>query len=220
MADSIVLAKKLKRKLLHSLVPNGKMPTYVPSDTETDIKTNAYIRQNCNSKNADPLNTVRRGNTIHVPWAHTKQDITEYQEDPEAFLKRTKYAKTCVELPIGSVILIPDRKKGLIVRLTSGVKTGIMSSLCTAVTHRICGHTLVIGGRRCHECDASVQENFNPSDVQKISAHLKLGHLIQPFWSLYRDVEIIGDADYNGIDGRSLAGPDSAGKWSRYWKMI
>ena len=197
-----------------------KMPTYTPSDIQTDMQTVAYIRQNCNKKNKDPLDTVQRGNTIHVPWAHVKQDIIDYEQDPEGFLSRTKYARTCVELPIGSVILIPDGKRGLIVRLTSGVKAGIMSSLCTAVTPRNCGHSLVRGGHRCSECHDSVQENFNPSDLQKISAHLKSGHLIEPFWSLYRDIEIIGEADYNGIDGRSLAGPDSAGKWSRYWSLV
>ena len=196
------------------------MPTYRPSDAVTPIQTNAFIRQNCNSKNSDPLGTVRRGNTIHIPWAHTKPDIDQYEQDPVNFLSGRKYAKICVDLPIGSVILIPDGNRGLIVRLTSGVKTGIMSSLCTAVTHRTCGHILVRGGRTCDECDRSVQENFNPLDVQKISAHLNKGHLIQPFWSLYRDIEIIGDADYNGIDGRSLAGQDSAGKWSRYWEII
>jgi hypothetical protein len=196
------------------------MPTYTPSDIQTDMQTVAYIRQNCNKKNKDPLDTVQRGNTIHVPWAHVKQDIIDYEQDPEGFLSRTKYARTCVELPIGSVILIPDGKRGLIVRLTSGVKAGIMSSLCTAVTPRNCGHSLVRGGHRCSECHDSVQENFNPSDLQKISAHLKSGNLIEPFWSLYRDVEIIGEADYNGIDGRSLAGPDSAGKWSRYWSLV
>jgi len=95
-----------------------------------------------------------------------------------------------------------------------------MSSLCTAVTPTDCGHSLVCGGRRCKKCDISVQENFNPSDLQKISAHLKSGHLIKPFCSLYRDVEIIGDANYNGIHGLSLAGPDSAGKWSRYWSLV
>ena len=94
-----------------------------------------------------------------------------------------------------------------------------MSSLCTAVTPRNCGHSVVRGGHRCSECHDSVQENFNPSDAQKISSHLMNGHLIEPFWSLYRDVEIIGEADYNGIDGRSMAGPDSAGKWTRYWRL-
>lgn len=196
------------------------MPTYVPSDVITLILTIAYIRQNCYKKNDEPLDSVLRGNTIHVPWAHTKEDIIEYEQDPEAFLSRKKYAKTCVDLPTGSIVLIPNGKKGLIVRLTSGVKTGVMNSLCTAVSHRDCGHPLVRGGHRCHECNESIQEVFNPSDVQKISAHLKNGHVIEPFWSLYRDVEVIGDADYSGIDGRSVAGPDSAGNWRRYWSLV
>jgi hypothetical protein len=45
------------------------------------------------------------------------------------------------------------------------------------------------------------------------------GNLIEPFWSLYREVEIVGEADYNGVDGRSMAGIDSAGKWTHFWKL-
>ncbi|NBP66941.1 MAG: hypothetical protein EBU66_20135 [Bacteroidetes bacterium] len=196
------------------------MPIYIPSDVQTDTQTSAYIRQNCNKKNKDPLDTVLRGKTIHVPWGHVKQDIIDYEQDPDGFRTRTKYANTCIEIPIGSLVLIPDGKKGLIVRLTSDVKSGVMSSLCTAVTPRNCGHLFVRGRNRCIECHNSIQENFNPSDLQKISAHLNNGSNIEPFWSLYRDVEIIGEAYYNGIDGRSLAGPDSAGKWSRYWRLV
>jgi hypothetical protein len=193
------------------------MPVYSPCDLITLFLTIAYIRQNCNKKNDDPLGSVQRTNAIHVPWAHTEQDTIEYQQDPQAFLEKTKYARICVELPIGSLILIPSGKKGLIVRLTSDVKSGIMNSYCTAVTPRTCGHKYVCGKHRCAQCGDSVQEVFDPSDAQKLSEHLKKGHLIEPFYSLYRDIEIVGEADYNGVDGRSMAGLDSAGKWQRYW---
>jgi len=196
------------------------MPRYIPSDVQTDMQTIAYVRQNCNKKNKDPLDTVLRANTIHIPWGHVKQDIIDYEQDPQAFCSSNIYANTCISLPIGSIVLIPDGKKGLIVRLTSDVKSGVMRSLCTAVTPRNCGHPVVRGRHRCIECHNSVQENFNPSDLQKISAHLNNGCNIEPFWSLYRDVEIIGDADYNGVDGRSMAGLDSVGKWSRYWRLV
>ena len=150
------------------------MRKYIPSDVQTHTQTSAYIRQNCNKKNMNPLDTVLRGKTIHVPWAHVKQDTIEYEQDPDGFISRKKYAKICIELPNDSVILIPDGKRGLIVRVTSGIKSGVMGSLCTAVTPRNCGHSLVRGGHRCSECDDSIQENFNPSDAQKLSEHLKI----------------------------------------------
>ena len=200
------------------VAPSRAMPTYIPSDTPTETKTVGYMRQNCNRKNKDPCGSVLRGKTAHIPWVHTKHDIEEYEQDP-TFLQRTKYANIGAEFPVGSLVLIPDGKGGLIVRLTSEVKSGVMDSLCSAVSPRSCGHPLVRGKHRCVDCGQSVQEVFDPSDSQKVTAHLMKGNLIEPFWSLYRDVEIVGEADYNGVDGRSMAGIDSAGKWTHFWKL-
>jgi len=200
------------------MVPSPAMQTYIPSDTPTETKTVGYMRQNCNRKNKDPCGSVLRGKTAHIPWVHTKHDIEEYEQDP-TFLQRTKYANIGAEFPVGSLVLIPDGKGGLIVRLTSDVKSGVMDSLCSAVSPRSCGHPLVRGKHRCVDCGQSVQEVFDPSDSQKVTAHLMKGHLIEPFWSIYREVEIVGEADYNGVDGRSMAGIDSAGKWTHFWKL-
>jgi len=200
------------------MAPPSGMSTYIPSDTPTETKTVGYMRQNCNRKNKDPCGSVLRGKTAHIPWVHTKYDIEEYEQDP-TFLQRTKYANIGAEFPVGSLVLIPDGKGGLIVRLTSDVKSGVMGSLCSAVSPRSCGHPLVRGKHRCVDCGQSVQEVFDPSDSQKVTAHLMKGNLIEPFWSLYRDVEIVGEADYNGVDGRSMAGIDSAGKWTHFWKL-
>jgi hypothetical protein len=199
------------------------MHRHIPSDTPTDIQTTAYIRQNCNKKNDDVIGPVRISKKLHVPYAHTKQDIIDYSNNHNDYVNTNpgrRYIKIASELPNGSIILIPDGKKGLIVRMTSIVKSGIIESLCVASSPRTCGHPVIRDRHHCVTCADSIEEIFNPSDLQKISAHLKSGHLIEPFWSLYRDVEVIGEADYNGIDGRSFAGPDSAGKWSRYWRQV
>jgi hypothetical protein len=197
------------------------MPTYVPSDTPTETHTDGYVRQNCNKKNEDPLGTVRRSDVLHVPWGHTKADIEEYQRDPVAFFSSHggRYAKACVDFPEGSLVLVPNGKKGLIVKFKSGVKLGVISSLCIAVYPRACGHVNVCGGRRCSICDESIQEVFSPLDTQKLCAYLKAGLILEPFWSIYREIEIVGEADYNGVDGRSMAGQDSVGTWPRYWKL-
>jgi hypothetical protein len=210
--------EKMNASAPMSVAPPLRMPTYVPSDTPTETKTVGYMRQNCNRKNNDPCGSVLRGKTAHIPWVHTKHDIEEYEQDP-TFLQRTKYANIGAEFPVGSLVLIPDGKRGLIVRLSSEVKSGVMGSLCSAVSPRSCGHPLVRGKHRCVDCGQSVQEVFDPSDSQKLAAHLMKGHLIEPFWSLYRDVEIVGEANYDGVDGRSMAGIDSAGKWTHFWKL-
>ena len=199
------------------------MRRYVPSDTPTDIKTSAYIRQNCFKKNRDLFSPVRKSKTIHCPWAHTKNDLDEYTENPNKFLtkksKGSSYVQVFASLQIGSPVLIPNGNNGLIVQITSDIKKDIMPSLLIAVKARTCGHTFVSGKHRCDECDESIQEVFDSSDAQKLSTYQRNGCLIEPFWSLYRDIEVIGEADYNGVDGRSMAGQNSAGKRAHYWKL-
>jgi hypothetical protein len=48
-------------------------------------------------------------------------------------------------------------------------------------------------------------------------SHLLAGRTVEPFYTLYFDVEIVGDVDYNGVDGKSIAGMSSTGKWVRNW---
>jgi len=199
------------------------MPTYKPSDTVTDVQTVAYVRQNCHQVNADIVGGVKRSGVIHVPYAHTKQDVIDYKQDKDTFMKwcnGSQFINVATELPDGSLVLIPDGKKGLIVRLKSGVKTGYVKSFAVASNPRECGHPYNLGGQRCKGCYDSIKEVFDPSDVKKMSTHLLNGCLIEPFEALYREVEVVGDADYNGVNGSSLAGPNSAGKWSRYWALV
>jgi hypothetical protein len=191
------------------------MPIYVPSDIITLILTIAYIRQNCWKKIDDVFESIIKSKRIHIPWTHTKSTI-DALEAGEDIPRGNRYATICKDIETGSLVLIPDGKKGLIVRITSGIKSGVFDTICMACTPRSCGHPNIT---ECDMCRSSIVEAFNPSNSQKLLAHLKNGCLIEPFWSPYRDVEIIGEADYNGIDGRSMAGLDSAGKWQRYWRL-
>jgi hypothetical protein len=45
------------------------------------------------------------------------------------------------------------------------------------------------------------------------------GKNIEPFYSVYRDVTIVGEADYNGINGSTMARPDSAGRKVTHWRL-
>ena len=187
--------------------------SYIPSPVATLIMTIAYIRQNCWRKIDDIFESVSKSKRLHIPWAHTKADVDFGGASRE---KGARYANIAKNLEIGSLALIPDGKKGLIVRITSEVRSGAFDSLCIACEPRACGHVNV---GDCEACRSSIVEVFNPSNAQKVLAHLRAARIIEPFWSLYRDIEIVGEADFNGVDGRSIAGPDSAGNWPRYWTL-
>ena len=193
------------------------MPTYIPSDVVTDIHTIAYIRQNPWKKIDDVLESPIKSKRLHLPWTHTKSSV-EVMEAGEIYREKgARFVKITKDLDLGSLVLIPDGNKGLIVRITSDIKYGIFDTICVASKPKECGHPTVT---ECDTCRSSIVEAFNPSNLQKLLAHLRDGHIIEPVWSPYRDIEIIGDADYNGIDGRSMAGMNSAGTWSRYWSLV
>ena len=193
------------------------MPTYVPSNTETDTQTVAYIRQNPWKKIDNALESPIKSKRLHIPWTHTKTSVDVMEAGEIYREKGARFVKISKDLDVGSLILIPEGKKGLIARITSNIKYGVFDTICVASKPKDCGHPTVT---ECDICRSSIVEAFNPSNVQKLLAHLRDGNIIEPFWSPYRDIEIVGDADYNGADGRSMAGMDSAGTWSRYWTLV
>jgi len=198
-----------------------------PSDgAQNDMKSVAYIRQNPWSKMEDDykMNSVRLHRKFHIPWVHTKETVAKYLENPGGFQPELNgdihgYAKICIGLAVGSLVLIPNGKIGLIVRITSDVKAGVIDSLCIACSPRTCGHSNVHGSHSCPTCSTSVQEVFSSSNTQKIIKYLKNGCNIEAFWSLYREVEIVAHANYDGTDARKIAGMASVSKSIRYWKF-
>jgi hypothetical protein len=69
-------------------------------------------------------------------------------------------------------------------------------------------------------CHDSVVEVFDSADVASLQRHLRVGHRFEPFYTLFFDVEILGDVDYNGVDGRSIAGMSSVSRRTLYWKLV
>ena len=198
------------------------MSKYFPSETQTHIKTVAYIRQNPWGVNSDKFDSVLKSNRLHAPWAHTKDQIDHIQIDGGELIgknKGTRYINCFKSLTLTDVVLVPDGKRGLLVRINSPMKYDSFETLCIAHTARECGHFNNKGRIECPTCHSSVVEVFNPSNTEKVVMHLKKGHSIETFYSPYYEVEIVGEADYNGTSGNSIAGPDAAGKWTRYWKL-
>ena len=193
------------------------MPTYVPSDVVTDIQTVAYIRQNPWKKIDDVLESPIVSKKLHIPWTHTRTSMDAMEAGIICREKGARFVKISEDLAVGSLVLIPDGKKGLLARITSDIKYGTFDTICVASKPKDCGHPTVT---ECDTCRSSIMEAFNPSNVQKLLAHLRDGHIIEPFWSPYRDIDILGEADYNGVDGRSMATANSAGMMSLYWSLV
>jgi len=122
-------------------------------------------------------------------------------------------------MAMGTLVLIPDGNKGLLVRITSPVRAGIMDEFCVATRPRDCGHSYLHHGKECEACHNSVKAIFETARPDKLVSHLREGGLVEPFYALWFSVEIVGDVDYNGVDGNSIAGRQSVGTWVRNWVL-
>ncbi len=193
-----------------------KMATYILTHSnDCDLQSVAYVRQNSHTKMKDILGSVQKSNKIHIPYAHTKGDIELFTEEHD--IRDERYAKKVVELPIGSVVLVPDGKKGLLVRITSETKTGVLDHLCVASSVKTCEHQGKPIRSGCTDCSNAVRSVFCTDDTATLQKCLREGCTIEPFWSLYRDCEVLGVGEYPDTDGRSVAGPDSFGNWHHKW---
>jgi len=199
------------------------MPTYIPSETPTEFSSTVYIRQNPWKKIDSVLNCVRRSNQIHIPFAHTKDVAEAFKNNPASVLSAVSddhrsQVELCSTLPIGTTVVIPNGSKGLLVRTKSAIKAGIQDTLCIAHSQRTCGHTHIRSGAFCALCHDSVIEVFDSADALSLQRHLRVGHSFEPFYTLFFDVDILGEVDYNGVDGRTIAGMNSVGQRTLYWR--
>ena len=218
---SVYFSCKIEAAPLGGTGISAKMPTYIPSDTPTAMKSSGYVRQNPWEKLADKFDSVKNSNKLHMPWGHTIDHVELFSRDPlapfDSSLQGGSYRKVFYDFALDSVVLIPNGKSGLLVRIKSPVKAGKIETLCVACSDRTCGHRNKISS--CDLCRQSVQEVFNPSDKEQIIGHLSKGHIIEPFYTLYRDVEIVGDADYNGVDWKTLASINAVGSRTKFWAL-
>jgi len=173
----------------------------------------AYIRQNAWRKIAKPLDAVKTSLCIHVPHAHTKQDVDDFRTNPASLTHA--HARLVLSIPIGCTVLIPNGSVGLLVRFTSGALAGTIDSLKIASNRKTCGHTEIL--KSCAECLDSIDRVLSSPSEAVIQQRVQQGQTVEPFWSIYRTVEIVGDVDYNGVNGRTMAGMDSAGRWEHFW---
>lgn len=186
-------------------------------DSDFTIESVAYVRQNPYAKMKDILGAVEKSKKVHIPWAHSYGDVELFRNEHD--IRNERYAKKVVGLPVDSLVLIPDGKKGLLVRLTSETKTGVIEDLCVASREKTCEHKGMPIRSGCNGCRDAICSVFCSDDLESLQKWLREGCTITPFWSLYRECELVGTASWEDTDGRSVAGPDSFGNWKHKWHL-
>jgi hypothetical protein len=145
-----------------------KMLTYNSSNTETAMKTDAYIRQNPWGKVDNVFDSLLQSKRLHAPWAHTKAAVDQMALDGNLIGHGTgtQYINVFKNLAIGSLVLVPNGAYGRIVRVKSAIKSGIIETLCIACHPRTCDHNHITA---CDVCRNSIVEVFDPSNVGTVS---------------------------------------------------
>jgi hypothetical protein len=170
-----------------------------PVNIEENLTVSGFLRQNPWGKMDNHHENIISSQIVHCPWGHTKDDIDNYNSNPNAFNK--KFAKQFVNFPLNSFIIIGQakEKKALVVQLISAPLTGILDHLIILRKKRTCNHDLTINGEECNECQESIVKVYNKNSVTKeqLLEHMKNGHIYEDFHSIYRKVKIIGFVHFN-----------------------
>lgn len=191
------------------------MNRYIPSETPADIQSVAYVRQNPWKKCPNRA-FLLPNNKLHIPWAHDYEKVQHYRVTGEL---TERWAKFVAELPIDSIVYVPNENWGNLVRIKSETKTGVLRNMYIVRNSKTCQHTYIDG--TCETCRASIVEVTNGSPLP----YIEKGHIIEPFWSVYRDIEIVGSVPYGTVAENvtvrksDLARVDSAGRKLQHWRL-
>ena len=167
---------------------------------------------------------VRQSRAIHLPFAHVKETADAFKYDPASVLttipeKHRSQVDACMRLKEGDIINVPNGKCGLLVRITSPLQSGILDTLCIACKPRDCGHAYLRHGAYCAMCHESVLEVFDSTNTYTYRRYLREGAILEPFYTLFFEVDVLGVANYNGVDGRTIAGISASGASNRFWRL-
>jgi hypothetical protein len=185
---------------------------YEPTNNTTDVESVAYIRQFAWKKFPDGTKVAAYTGRVHIPWAHDYNAVRLYQESATV---ESKYSRIIVNLSPGDVVYIPGDKEGALVRISSEVKAGPIEGGSVVRTVKNCAHQYIDG--KCAECRNSILE-VTP---HQIHPYLAEGHIVEPFWALYREVEFVGWVKYtNTVKKGPLARIDSAGLRRQGWSRL
>lgn len=189
------------------------MQSYSPAQYSHphSIAVSHFVRQNPWKRLADPIAFVKATRKLIAPYAHMREQMVAYNADPELYKKLCSSAtRTFLGIPTGSYVIVPAGGEGLLVRVVSETKPSCAPD--HYVAHRRTCHVEFTEG--CDTCDDSVEEII---DATGVIPALNRGATVEPFWTLERDVEILGSLNIAGGDWWHFTSPASIGAIASYW---
>ena len=178
------------------------------TNEENALQISFLVRQNCWQHCDDPINIVKTIMKIHLPWAHTKIQTDLFMRNRERFLEIAKhFARNAVNtIKKDTIGIMEGYGRGLIIKITSDVKCGVnglMKDVCIVRKSRSCNHEFTYPGhdmggiKACKECVESIVSVILVNDTKEIHNAISKGYIIEPFYSPYYEIEVLGEVDYH-----------------------
>lgn len=176
--------------------------------THTSI---AYFRQNpWKTDTYNPYLTII-SKKLHIPFAYGPFISSE---------NAPQQSQLGISLNIGDIVTcVYGSRRGLVVRITSEVKKGFISPLYIASDFNEHYQLPAAYDSGVKSVVSRIPYKDSPgSVVDGVKWSLENNFILQPFFGLYRDIEILGIID--GVDDwRNIAGMASSGKRVTYYRI-
>ena len=181
------------------------LPLYEFTTPESaTLSTDYYIRQNACRTDTYTTEMVLKSQKLHVPHAHTMGDVLSFSCEPTSYLQSAHpQVRRTVLIPTDTLVLYAGHKEALIVRLTSPTKGGYCDPIYVA-REPITGATISF---LCMD------------DMHAVTQALAKGYQLEPFYTLYREIEIVGRVR-SAEDWRTVAQTASCGHCRNWMRPV
>jgi hypothetical protein len=189
-----------------------EIPYMVPTEdaAQATYTSIAYVRQNPWKTNTYTPFITLHSKKLHLPFAHGYSVTTE---------NAPQQAKLGMELQIGDIVVCAYAQCALLVRITSEVKRGQIDPIYMILKPEehyqnpaeygsgIVGFTLKV------PYEADRQNDL----IDGISWALDNDSILEPFFGLYRDIEVIGEIT-DVRDWRKIVGMAASGRRTTHFR--
>lgn len=183
---------------------------YLTNDATQALYTAVgFVRQNPWKTNTYSVYFGLYSKKMHIPFAHGPE-MTIQNAPPKS--------QFAISLAIGDIVVCVYKDYYLLVRITSEVKRGIIDPVCIGLDVEEHYRNPIEYGSGIKEFLIKRTYVYPDSDalddvlVDGVKDALQRNHIIEPFYGLYRDIEIIGRI-VGGFDHHlTIASTASSGK--------
>ena len=186
------------------------VPYAIPTtDVSGAITAIGWVRQNPWKTNTYNPNITLHAKKLHIPYAYGPTITRENAPD------KSQYA---LSLNIGDIIVCAYASCALLVRITSEVKRGVLEPVLMALNLEEHYQNPTEYGAGIRGFFLKMPYATHGTEVDGVAMALDNNAIIEPFFGLYRDIEVIGEV-VDVEDWRRIVGMAASGKRTNHFRL-